>query len=98
MAVAGRSVIAIQKDRQANPATLSMATMLQSYKKNEAPKFNDTLADYREQTEKQIPAETGRSGCRSRFSTISSRSTSVRSVRRGLPAGLPRRGSAGRGH
>ncbi len=56
-----QSVIEFEKTRQANPATLALATMLQTYKKGDTQKFNDTLAGYRKDTEKEFPSESERS-------------------------------------
>ena len=55
-----QSVIEFERNRQENPATLSLATMLQAYKKGDPRTFNDVLADYRKQTDKAFPAETAR--------------------------------------
>jgi ABC-type transport system involved in cytochrome c biogenesis permease subunit len=43
-----------------NPAALSLATLLQSYRRDDAQKFNQTLDDYRKQVEAQRPSESRR--------------------------------------
>jgi ABC-type transport system involved in cytochrome c biogenesis permease subunit len=53
-----QSVIEYERTRQENPATLSLAMMLQAYKKGDPRGFNEALADYRKQTEKAFPNET----------------------------------------